>query len=205
MADKKEEERETQQLLEKNKEKYEEEQNEMADDTESKPKAKAKKKAAPVVAEQLDPALVDPEAAAAERVEGTTSDAATRAEGQPASETEPDASEGDKASDDEDYAFPTGGDVEVATVEEGGGEGEEQRPLEVEDWVILGEHELVPPRLVGRRAAVLDAPREPWAEADKGDVWVTVRTRDEANALLTIPLTATSEILRGGLSTVHRG
>jgi hypothetical protein len=103
------------------------------------------------------------------------------------------------------YPFPQGGDVEVATVDAGNGEGEYLPNLEVEDYVILGEHELVPERLVGRRAAVIDAPRYLVPLDKKDEVWIRVRTRDEVNATLSIPLAAVERIEKGGRSPLVRG
>jgi hypothetical protein len=158
-------------------------------------------------ADSLDPALVDPEKAAIERVEGRTSDAATRVEGTDMENVEPDLAEQEKPSDAgaEQYPFPPAGDVEVATVEAGDGGDEYMAPLEVEDWVILGEHELVPPRLEGRRAVVVNAPKFHVAWSEKDNVWITVKTRDEVNATLHIPLAAVKEIQKGGLAVTHRG
>lgn len=150
----------------------------------------------------LDPALVNPDEAARERAEGRTSDAATRDADIHIDEVLPDLSAGVKPSDGgpELYPFPQGGDVEVATVDPGNGEGEFLAPLEVEDAVILGEHELIPERLVGRRALVVDAPRHLIAVGDEENTWITVKTRDEVNATLSIPLSAVKEIQRGGKS-----
>lgn len=155
----------------------------------------------------LDPALRDPDKAAAERAEGRTSDAKTRAEGTQIDEVPADINVGVKPSDGgpEAYPFPQGGDVEVATVPQGSSEGEYLAPLEVEDAVILDEHELVPDRLVGRRAFVVDAPRHLIAEEDRESTWITVRTRDEVNATLSIPLSAVKEVQRGGKSPLVRG
>lgn len=150
----------------------------------------------------LDPSLQDPTKAAAERAEGRTSDAKTRAEGTHIDEVPADINTGTKPSDGgaEAYPFPQGGDVEVATVPEGSGEGEYLAPLEVEDAVILDDHELVPARLVGRRAFVVDAPRHLIAIEDKENTWITVRTRDEVNATISIPLSAVKEVQRGGVA-----
>ena len=103
------------------------------------------------------------------------------------------------------YPFPQGGDVDVASVDPGDGKGEFLAPLEVEDWVVLGDHELIPKRLVGRRAIVTDAPRYLVPTSKLSDTWITVRTRDEVNATLTIPLDAVTEIQKGGVSAVVRG
>lgn len=162
---------------------------------------------APSSPQALDPALMDPDKAAVERVEGRTSDARTRAEGTHIDEVPSDINVGVKPSDGgpERYPFPQGGDVEVATIEAGNGEGEYLPALTVEDQVVLGEHELVPDRLVGRLAFVTDAPRYLIPVGREDSVWITVRTRDEVNATLSIPLSAASEIVRGGRPTTVRG
>lgn len=161
----------------------------------------------PASPQSLDPALVNPEEAAKARTEGRTSDAATRAEGTHIDEVPSDLNDGVKPSDAGPvaYPFPQGGDVEVATVPAGNGEGEYWPALEVEDYVVLGEHELVPARLVGRRAAVVSAPRYLVPVGSEDQVWITVRTRDEVNATLTIPLSAAASIEKGGRSTTVRG
>jgi hypothetical protein len=165
--------------------------------------------AAKVTPDSLDPALTDPEGTAIARVEGRTSDANLRkADGPQIDEVPPDITEGVKPSDGgpERYPFPQGGDVDVATVDPGSGAGEYYPNLEVDDWVVLdGSHELVPDRLDGRRAAVLDAPRYLVPFDKKDEVWITVRTRDEANATLQIPLAAVKEVQKGGLALTHRG
>jgi hypothetical protein len=155
----------------------------------------------------LDPMLVDPDKVARERVKGTTSDASQRVEGATAADTPADPGELAKASDAgaEAYPFPAQGDVDVATVDPAEGAEEFMAPLEVEDWVVLGEHELVPERLVGRRAVVLEAPRDlvPVDEAD--DTEIKVRTRDEVNATLVIPLSAVAEVQKRGYAPTVRG
>jgi hypothetical protein len=160
-----------------------------------------------VTPQSLDPALVDPDKAAAERAEGRTSDAKTRDENTHVDEVAPDLNVGVKPSDggEERYPFPPQGDVEVASVEPGSGEGEYMLPLEVEDWVVLdGSHELVPDRLDGRRAAVLDAPRYLIPESARADTWITCRTRDDVNATLHIPLDAVKSIEKNGTSPLVR-
>jgi hypothetical protein len=162
----------------------------------------------PASTEGFDPALFDPEAAAVDRVEGSTSDAASRSEGNLAAETPADRGYDEHPSDGgpERYPFPTGGDVEVATIDAGNGEGEYLSPLDIEDWVVLdGEHELVPERLAGRRAVVLDAPRYLIPVGQEDSVWITVRTRDEVNATLSIPLSAVSEVQKRGIAPAVRG
>jgi hypothetical protein len=153
-------------------------------------------------AEGFDPMLVDPSGTAAARVEGTTSDSAVRAEGTPASEVPVDTGVGPQSTDA--GTAPPGGDVEIATVEAGSGEGESWPPVTVEDQVILKEDPTVPPRLVGRRAFVIDAPRDPIPVGSEVDTWLTVKTRDEVNAMVTVPLTAV-ELIRGGKNAAVRG
>jgi hypothetical protein len=159
--------------------------------------------------EQIDPALDDPEGTARQRVEGRTSDAANRtADGPQIDDVPADINDGPKPSDGgpERYPFPQGGDVDVATVDPGSGKDEYFPNLEVEDWVILdGSHELVPDRLDGRRAVVLDAPRYLVPYDEKDNVWITVRTRDDVNATLQIPFAAVKEVQKGGLAVTHRG
>lgn len=161
-----------------------------------------------VAPESLDPMLMDPEKVARERAEGRTSDAANRDAGVLHADVPADINEGVKPSDGgpERYPFPPQGDVEIATVDAGSGAGEFMPALEVEDWVILdGAHDLVPERLDGRRALVLDAPRYLIPQDQVGDTWITVRTRDDVNATLHIPLSATKAIERGGRSPLVRG
>lgn len=158
--------------------------------------------------ESLDPALTDPDKAARERVKGRTSDAANRKAGVTHAEVPPDLSDGVKASDSgsTQYPFPPQGDVEVATVDPGSGKGEFMPALTDEDWVVLdGDHDLIPDRLGGRRAIVVDAPRYLIPVDKLDETWVTVRTRDDVNATLHIPLSAVKEIQRGGKSPVVRG
>lgn len=152
-----------------------------------------------------DQALVDPEQAAKDRFPGTTSDASTRTEGTVASDVEPDPPSGEaKPTDDENYDFPPQGDVDNATREIVETEDEFVAPLSVEDWVVLdGTHESVPDALDGRRAVVLEAPRALVRTADRDDVQILVRTRDDYNATLSIPLAAVKEIQRRGVSPVR--
>lgn len=158
--------------------------------------------------ESLDPALTDPDKAARERVKGRTSDAANRKAGVTHAEVPPDLHAGVKPSDagSEQYPFPPQGDVEVATVDPGSGKGEYMPALTDEDWVVLdGSSDLVPDRLDGRRAIVIDAPRYLIPVDKLDETWITVRTRDDVNATLHIPLSAVKEIQRGGKSPVVRG
>jgi hypothetical protein len=164
--------------------------------------------AAKTTKDSLDPALTDPVGTAKARVEGRTSDAATRQADVDLTTVAPDITEGAKPSDGGNvaYPFPPQGDVEVATVKPGNGKGEYYPNLEVDDWVVLdGSHKLVPDVLDGRRAVVLDAPRYlvPWDKKD--EIWITVRTRDDKNATLHIPLAAVKEVQKGGLAVTHRG
>lgn len=170
-----------------------------------------------------DPALLDPVGNAIAGKEGRTSDPATRiaetavatdeSGTTSAGETHPDTvppdiSEGTKPSDAgaDAYPFPVQGDVEVALVPREVYEGEKMEPIYEGDFVVLGVHELVPERLQGAQAAVLDAPTIlcncDWAPRTHEHVHptagITVQTRDDVNARLTIPLAAISRILRGG-------
>lgn len=163
--------------------------------------------AASTTSEGLDPALVDPEKAAVDRVEGRTSDASLRAaDGPHIDDVPPDITDGPKPSDGgvERYPFPQGGDVDIATVPTDTQDGEYFPNLEIEDSVVLLEHDLVPERLVGRRALVIDAPRYLVPMDQKDDVWITVRTRDEVNATLSIPLAAV-EVRKGSVDVTVRG
>jgi 2-oxoacid dehydrogenase-like protein with E3 subunit-binding domain len=127
-----------------------------------------------------DPALSeDPAAAIAEAAKGGPTDAEARAEN--------DAQ----------------GDVEVMTIPEATVDGEEfWAPISVEDWVILGNTAEVPPRVQGRKATVVDAPRDPILVGSEAEVFLTVRVRDETNALLTVPLSAVT-VDRGGRSSTR--
>jgi hypothetical protein len=161
-------------------------------------------------AEREGDPLTDPDTFARTRAQGRTSDAAARSADIRAGDVAPDLNDAvDKPSDagPDQYPFPPGGDVEQATVDAGSGADELQAPLSVEDWVVLGDGEDIPERLHGRRAAVID-PRDagvPWSEDDASDTFVQVRTRDEVNATLTIPLSDVAEIVRGGRDVTVRG
>ena len=136
----------------------------------------------------------------------STSDAASRVEGSLASETPADEHQGPHASDSPSYAFPTQGDVDVATVDPGSGEGEFMAPLAVDDWVILdGSAEEVPDELDGRRAVILAAPTEAVPVDEAGDQLITVRTRDDRNETLEIPFSAVKKVVKGGLDPSVRG
>jgi hypothetical protein len=159
-----------------------------------------------LTADSLDPAIVDPEGTARQRVEGRTSDAANREAGVTASEVPPDINAGVKQSDagPDLYPFPPGGDVDVATVSNDEQQGEYLAPVSLEDTVVFIEHDHGPERRVGRRAFVIDAPRYLVKLDESGDVWITARTRDEINATLTVPLSAV-RLERGGRPTTVRG
>jgi hypothetical protein len=155
----------------------------------------------------FDPALVDPVGTAAEAKKGTTSDPNTRTSDTHIDEVPPDyATDGPKPSDGgaERYPFPQGGDVEVALIENQGSEQEFWPALTVEDTVILGDHDLIPERLRGRRAFITDAPRYLVPVGEEERVWISVRTRDEVNASLRVPLSAV-ELQRGGRDATVRG
>jgi len=134
--------------------------------------------------EALDPALVDPVAFAQEQHAGTVNDASHRL-----------------ALLDEGVAVS--GDVDAATVPDTAvTEPEWYPPLSAEDWVVLKAGAGVPDSLVGHRAVVLDAPNE-WIQAGSEDsVYLTVRTRDDKNATLVVPLTSV-DVDRGGRQFVH--
>jgi len=152
----------------------------------------------------LDPMLVDPIAAQQERFAGTTSDASTRAEGTVASDVDPDpADDPNKPSDAENYAFPPAGDVDIATVDPGSGEGESLVAPTLEDWVVLdGSHDAVPDALDGRRAVILQLIplQDVYTQEEWDDTSLTVRTRDDYGATLTIPTDAIKTIQRGGVN-----
>lgn len=163
--------------------------------------------AASTTVESLDPALMKPDEAIKARVEGRTSDASLRSvDGPHIDEVPPDLNDGPKPSDGGPvaYPFPQGGDVDVATVPNGDQAGEYLPNLTIEDTVILLEHDLVPERLVGRRALVVDAPRYLIPVDKQDEVWITVRTRDEVNATLSLPLAAV-EVHRGNVDPTVRG
>lgn len=144
---------------------------------------------------------------AAERVKGSTSDAATRSEDVTASEVPPDPTAMAKPSDGgpEAYPFPPQGDVDVATVTgKTKGKTAEQEylpPIPVGAWVRLGEHEDVPERFVGHLAYVTDSPTilcncdyaPKTHEHQAPDALLTVKTRDEADATLVLPVEAFAE------------
>jgi hypothetical protein len=95
---------------------------------------------------------------------------------------------------------PEGGavrDVEVATVPKAKGAKEFIMPLTVQDVVVLGKHDAVPARAVGKHAAVISAPRELIPTSEWDDTWITVRVGDEIQSNLSIPLAAVEEVVRG--------
>lgn len=162
----------------------------------------------------MDPALMDPEGVARDRVEGRTSDPATRQEGTTADEVQSDINVGPKQSDagPEQYPFPPQGDVDVSLLDSSEQDGEYTAPLTVEDWVVLdGSHELVPDRLDGHIAYVIDAPSEAAPDVHDHpnaaltpvkDAAIHVRTRDEVDAQLFLPMDAFKTVGRGGRSAV---
>jgi len=152
-----------------------------------------------------DPAIVNPDETAAARVEGTTSDAAMHVEGVELGNVPADSSVGPHSTDAPDYPFPVAGDVEVATVDAGSGADESFSGINADDWVVLqGGNDVVPESLVGARAAVISSdPAGAVPLADKDSVMLTVRTRDDKNATLTVPLSAV-KVLKGS-ETVTRG
>lgn len=170
-----------------------------------------------------DPGLTDPQSLVDAR-KGTTSDPATRvADGAVTTDEEtnttaagdthpdtvpPDVNEGVKPSDGGPaaYPFPVQGDVEVGLIDRSVLDGEKMEPIYEGDFVVLAAHDLVPERLVGAEAAVLDAPTIlcncDWAPRTHEHIHptagITVQTRDDANARLVIPLAAIARVLRGG-------
>lgn len=77
-------------------------------------------------------------------------------------------------------------------------------PVSLSDSVVLKEHELVPSHLVGHRALVINAPQDLVPMSQKDKTVITVRTRDQHNALLSIPLEAV-ELIRGRVNHMFRG
>lgn len=158
-----------------------------------------------------DDALLHPHERAAERVEGSTSDAMTREEGIPLSEVGRDTTDGPHSTDDPDYGFPQAGDVEVATVEPGSGEGEWFAGVRADDWIVLkggdpdNENARVPAYLDGHRAVVVDAPSDPVPWDEKDQIELTVRTRDQYNATLHIKGKDIAAIHRNGEENLRRG
>jgi hypothetical protein len=86
---------------------------------------------------------------------------------------------------------------DVAEVDPGTGEGEYLAPITVEDWVLLGFSDSIPFRVRGKYAAVLSAPRIMIPVGQEKDIWLTVRVRDETNAVITVPLSEVT-LDRGG-------
>lgn len=153
----------------------------------------------------LDPMLVDPAGVQKAALAGSTSDPSTHVEGYAIADVTADPSTAtDKASDAEDYAFPQGGDFDVALLEPVEAEGELFVPPSIEDWVVLdGESEAVPDILGGRRAAIITVDPEPVPLADKDSVELTVRTRDDTNATLHITMADVLQVQRRGVSPVR--
>ena len=180
----------------------------MSETEQEAPKKSKNKKAAPQ-SSPGDPMLDDPASVVTERLEGTTSNAASRVEGTTYDDVQPDPDNNpDKASDAEDYSFPPGGDVDVLTVDAGSGEGEFFTPPTIEDWVVLdGDADEVPDALDGARAAVLgytlpDDMEEPIPWEDRDSVILQVKTRDQYNALLSIPFSAVRRLEVRGITPV---
>ena len=152
----------------------------------------------------LDPMIVDPAAEQQEKFEGTTSDASTHVEGTSAADVPPDPNTNpDKATDAENYDFPPAGDVDISTVDPGGGEGEVMPKPTLEDWVVLdGTNDAVPDALDGRRAVILAIlpDQEFYTPEEWDEVSLTVRTRDDYGATLSIPTDAVKQLQRGGLN-----
>jgi hypothetical protein len=147
------------------------------------------------------PASLDDEAVAeqvANRVEGRTSDAKTRSAEFRVGDTPPDKPDGDAKSTDAGndlYPFPVQGDVDIATIPRKDHDGEFTSPIPLGAWVQLGEHPLVPERLVGRIAYVTSSPTilcncnyaPRTHEHQAPDASITVQTRDEVGATLSLP------------------
>jgi hypothetical protein len=133
---------------------------------------------------------------ARERVEGRTSDAASRTEDQRAADVPADRFVSVKASDagPDQYPFPPQGDVDIATVPVEEHDGEVIPPIPVGAWVRLGSSDNVPERFWGHLAAVVESPTfltngdlaPRTYETQPDDVTIVVKTRDEADALLRI-------------------
>lgn len=152
----------------------------------------------------LDPMLVDPDAQQRAAFEGTSNDPATHVEGVAIEDVKLAPAQGDFPSDAEDYPFPQGGDVDDALRERVEAEGEVFVPPNIEDWVVLdGESEAVPDLLGGRRAVIINVDPEPVPWAEKDDVELTVRTRDDTNATLYITMADVLEVQKRGVSPVR--
>jgi hypothetical protein len=139
----------------------------------------------------------------------TTSDADARVEGVTYDDVEKDPHQADHPSDDPDYAFPPGGDIDVSTLEATEIEGETEAPLTVEDKVVIGEGENVPEWLEGARALIVDVqpkepqrgqPEDPDQQEGKDTNTYQVRTRDEHNAILFLDRDDFAEIIKGGVA-----
>jgi hypothetical protein len=182
------------------------------DELKANGKSKKKRRVVDTDPGGLDPYITDPETAQRERFEGTTSDASTHVEGVVARDVPPDPNDDpNKPSDAEDYDYPPGGDVDIATVEViEPGAGEHYIRPSLEDWVVLdGSHEAVPDALDGRRAVILDVRVDgEYAEdlipvEDIDLVTLTVRTRDDYTATLYIPWAAVKDLQKQGRSPMR--
>jgi hypothetical protein len=108
-----------------------------------------------------------------------TSDPDARIEGVLVGDVEPDPSTETHASDAADYAFPPGGDVDVALLSDDPIEGETEAVLAPDSKVILAESDEVPEELWGHPALVISINDE-----DPEAIVYEVRTRDEHNSVL---------------------
>ena len=181
----------------------------MSEAEETTTRKRSSKKSAAADTGGADPMLVDPASVVTERLEGATSNAASRVEGTTYEDVSSDPSTAtDHASDAEDYAFPPSGDVDVLTVDAGSGDGEFFTPPTIEDWVVLdGEADEVPDALDGARAAVLgytlpEGVEEPIPWEDREQVILSVKTRDQYNALLSVPFSAVKRVEVRGVTPV---
>jgi hypothetical protein len=130
----------------------------------------------------------------AERLDGTTSDPATRDADVTAAEVPPDPTAAVHQSDagEEGYPFPPQGDVDRGLLSDRKRKGETPGPIEIEDWVKLADTDDVPDGLVGHTAAVISKTVDDENETFK------VRTRDEHNAELILERDSFAEVFRGG-------
>jgi len=133
--------------------------------------------------------------AAKERLDGTTSDPATRDADVTAAEVPADPTAAVHQSDagEEGYPFPPQGDVDRSLLSDKKRKGESPGPIEIEDWVKLADTDDVDDGLVGHIAAVLEK-----REDDDGTETFRVRTRDEHNAELWVGRDSFEEVDRGG-------
>jgi len=155
----------------------------------------------PAAQGSLDPALNDPVGTAQAAAEGTSIDAATHVEGFEG-EVAPGPSSGAQASEG---ATVVSGDFDQATAEVIESDTEWFPGINADDWVVLdGASERVPDALDGARAVVLNAPTEAVLYGERGTVELTVRTRDQYNATLSILGEDVKQVLKGS-QTVVRG